>query len=171
MTTTTTRAPTAGLVMSLIVTLTACSGSAPGGSSPSEAATEAATPTAQGTPSPLGRLEGDLEPGTHILDPVALDQLGTGPGPTQLPQIEITVPEGWYNGGGWVVRKGSGSPPSLRVAVMFWDVDKVYPTPCDGQRSRWSTRDPHGQGAAGPGSFARARDCAACPTAIGSRRR
>ena len=127
MTTTTTRAPTAGLVMSLIVTLAACGGSAPGGSSPSEAA----TPTAQGTPSPLGRLEGDLEPGTHILDLVALDQVGSAPGPTQLPKIEITVPEGWYTGGGWVVRKGSGSPPSLRVAVMFWDVDKVYPTPCE----------------------------------------
>lgn len=88
---------------------------------------KAATSNAQGTPAPLGRVVGDLEPGTYILDLVALDQLGTGPRPTQLPKIEISVPEGWYNGGGWVVRKAG----SFSVAVMFWDVDKVYPTPCE----------------------------------------
>ena len=109
-TTTTTRALTAGLVISLVVALTACGGSSPTTPSPGEAATEAATPIAQAT---------------YILDLVALDAIGTGP--TQLPKIEVALPEDWANGG-WNISKGSGV-----VAIMFWDVDKVYPTPCDWQ--------------------------------------
>jgi hypothetical protein len=126
--TTTNRVPTAALVLSLIMTLAACSGSPTTTSVPTPSVSAgAATPTAQATPSALGRTEGDLEAGTHILDLTALDHLlGTGPGPTQLPKIEITVPDGWYNGGGWVVR----TTGDFVVAVMFWDVDEVYPTPC-----------------------------------------
>ena len=108
MTTGTIRALTAGLVISLVVSLTACGGSSPTTSSPGEAATEAAAPTAQAT---------------HTVDLVAMDDTGTGP--THLPKIEITVPEDWSNGG-WNISKGSGV-----VAIMFWDVSKVYPTPCD----------------------------------------
>jgi hypothetical protein len=103
-----TRTLTAGLVISLVVALTACGGSSPTTSSPGEAGTQAATPTAQVT---------------HTVDLVALDERGTGP--TQLPKIEITAPDDWSNGG-WNISKGSGA-----VAIMFWDVNKVYPTPCD----------------------------------------
>lgn len=125
--TATKRAPTAGFVIILIVTLAACGESSPTTAAPNPSASGgAASPTAEATPSALGRAEGNLDAGTHILDLTALDQVGTGPGPTQLPNIEITVPEGWYNGGGWVVR----TTGDFVVAVMFWDVDKVYPTPC-----------------------------------------
>lgn len=60
-----------------------------------------------------------------MLDLVARDQRGTGP--ADLPRIEITLPAGWFNYDGWGV--GKGRPP-FRMFVVFWDVDRVYPTPC-----------------------------------------
>jgi hypothetical protein len=90
-----------------LVTLAACGGSA------------------RTTPAPLGRGFQALKPGIHVLDLVALE---TGPGPTHVPKIEITLPEGWFNTGGAFVGKGRELPHT--VAVMFWNVAQVYPTPC-----------------------------------------
>ena len=74
---------------------------------------------------PLGPGRQALKPGIHVLDLVARE---TGPGPTHLPKIEITLPEGWFNYGGTFVGKGQELPHT--VAVTFWDVAQVYPTPC-----------------------------------------
>jgi hypothetical protein len=95
----------------LLLTLAAC-----GGSETSEKA------------SPLGPGHEELEAGVHRLDLVALDQKGSEPGPASLPKIEITVPEGWFNYQGASVGKGNELPQ--KVFVFFWDVAKVYSTPC-----------------------------------------
>ena len=50
-------------------------------------------------------------------------------GEEHLPKIKITVPDGWTNVGGWGVRNGEVPTPHW-VAVLFWDVDKVYAHPC-----------------------------------------
>jgi hypothetical protein len=109
-----TGAATAGLFVTLAVTLAACGGSE-------------ATATSQESPAPLGAGRQELEPGTHVLDLVARDESGTGP--ASLPRIEMTVPEGWFNFDGWGLGRGNELP--FPIAVSFWDVDKVYPTPCD----------------------------------------
>ena len=78
---------------------------------------------------PLGAGMQELEAGTHVLDLVARDEKGTGP--ARLPRIEITLPDGWFNFDGWGLSKGEERP--FPLAVSFWDVDQVYPTPC-----RWA---------------------------------
>ena len=101
------------LVAALVLTVTAlvaCGGSA---SDPSLAA---------------GREE--LEPGTHVLDLVR--RVHREPALVHLPQIEITVPSGWFNFDGWAMSKG---PDDKTAFVTFWDVNRVYPTPC-----RWKYR-------------------------------
>ena len=108
------RAATAGLLMTLIVMLAACGGSG-------------ATATSQEQPAALGAGRQQLEAGAYMFDLVARDQRGTGP--AHLPRIEITVPEGWFNYDGWGISKGRKLP--FPLAVGFWDVAQVYPTPCD----------------------------------------
>jgi hypothetical protein len=106
----TTKKVAAGLVISLVLTLAACGGSA------------------SDAPSPLGQGHQGLEAGTHVLDLVALDERSKGQR-AKLPRIELTLPAGWFNYDGWTVSKGEKVP--FRMAVSFWDVDQVYPTPCD----------------------------------------
>jgi hypothetical protein len=67
----------------------------------------------------LGAGEAALAAGTYELDL----------GEERLPNIKITVPDGYTNVDGWVVRNGEVHTPHW-VAVMFWDVDKVYAHPC-----------------------------------------
>lgn len=85
-----------------------------------------AKPTSQERSAVLGAGRQELEAQTHTLDLVARDQRGTGP--ARLPRIEITVPEGWFNFDGWGISKGRKLP--FPLAVSFWDVAQVYPTPC-----------------------------------------
>jgi hypothetical protein len=105
------RAATAGLLLTLIVMLAACGGSA----------------TSQQRHAALGAGRQELEAGAHALDLVARDKRGTGP--VRLPWIEITGHEGWFNFDGWGLGKGRKLP--FPLAVSFWDVAQVYPTPCD----------------------------------------
>ena len=66
-----------------------------------------------------------LDAGPYILDLVARDKDGTGP--AQLPKIQMTVPEGWFNFEGW----GLGKSNRFTTAVSFWSVASVYGTPCE----------------------------------------
>jgi hypothetical protein len=108
-----TRAATAGVLMTLILTLTSC-----GASKGLEAR--------QQSPAALGTGHQKLEAGAHLLDLTARDKGGAGA--ADLPTIEITLPDGWFNFNGWAVHKGR--KPNT-VFVTFWDVDDVYPTPCN----------------------------------------
>jgi hypothetical protein len=111
------RASIVGIVISVIVMLAGCGGSDPGGSAPSRE-----------TPSPLGSGQEELKAGIQVLDLVARERVGAGPGPAHLPKIELTVPEGWFNFKGISVGKGHVPQPAF---VFFWDVAQVYPTPCE----------------------------------------
>ena len=71
---------------------------------------------------PLGAGDQPLSAGVHVLDLVSREQAGTGS--THLPRIAITLPSGWFNYNGWAMNNGG------RLGVAFWDVNKVYPTPC-----------------------------------------
>lgn len=82
-------------------------------------------------PSAIGRTDQNLSAGVHTLDLVALETAGNGP--ARLPRISITLPSGWRSYGGWVVQKFRGGKEVM--AVSFWDVNLVYPTPC-----RWESR-------------------------------
>ena len=75
-------------------------------------------------PPPLGRSDGPLSAGPHVLDLVALDTAHTGP--AHLPKIAITLPNGWSSYHGFALTR-----PQMGLA--FWDVDKVYGTPCQWQ--------------------------------------
>ena len=97
--------------------LAACGGSDP---APSGAA------SAHESRAPLGAGHQKLDAGTHVLDLLARDQEGTGP--AHLPRLAVTVPDGWFNFDGWGLSKGRELP--FAIAVSFWDVDQVYPTPC-----------------------------------------
>jgi hypothetical protein len=110
MTDTAVRAVLAAFVLTVTAALAGCGGSA---SDPSLAA---------------GREE--LKPGTHVLDLVR--RVHREPALVHLPKIEITVPTGWFNFDGWAMSKG---PDDKTAFVTFWDVDRVYPTPC-----RWKYR-------------------------------
>ena len=90
-------------------------------------ATALATPS---LPASLGSGNQQLSPGLHVLDLVAREQ--GHPGPSSLPRIAITLPKGWFNYDGWGMNTGGGLPLMI---VSFWDVDKVYGTPC-----RWQSR-------------------------------
>jgi probable HAF family extracellular repeat protein len=73
-------------------------------------------------PPPLGAGHQALTPGVQVLDLVSRE---TSPGgPAQLPQIELTLPKGWFNYDGWGMNDGGP------LIVSFWDVNKVYPTGC-----------------------------------------
>jgi hypothetical protein len=50
-------------------------------------------------PKPLAAGRQALAAGSYVLDLVKRDQHGTGP--PNLPRIEISVPEGWFNFEGW----------------------------------------------------------------------
>jgi hypothetical protein len=71
---------------------------------------------------PLGVGEQPLSAGVHLLDLVSLKQ--SRPGYKHLPRIAVTLPSGWFNYNGWAVNDGGP------LGLAFWDVDKVYPTPC-----------------------------------------
>jgi hypothetical protein len=62
-----------------------------------------------------------------VFDLVALDTAGSGP--AYLPKIAVTLPSGWSSYDGFGVNNGV-------VSVSFWDVNKVYPTPCKWQSKR-----------------------------------
>jgi hypothetical protein len=104
------RVAAAALVIGLIAALAACGGSSSDGAAPPA----------------LGRGHGELEPGTHTLDLMA--RIHYEGGLAHLPKIAITVPPGWFNFDGWAMSKG---PEVSSVFVTFWDVDRVYPTPCN----------------------------------------
>jgi hypothetical protein len=104
---------------------TQSAGSVPG--SPSTAAT--AAPSTR-LPAPLGAGHQKLVAGVQVLDLVARDWLHTGP--AHLPEIAITVPPGWFNYDGWGLNTGGRLP---LLIVSFWDVARVYPTPC-----RWQAK-------------------------------
>ena len=128
MTANTTRAATAALLIALIAMLAACGGSSADESSPGEKSTVASTVTSQETSLPLGSGQEELKAGTHVLDLVARDQVGVGPGPAHMPRIQITLPDGWFNYKGVAVGKGRKFRP--KTFVFFWDVAEVYPRPC-----------------------------------------
>ena len=85
----------------------------------------ASTAAAGGLPRPLGPGEQQLAPGVHLLDLVSLKQ--GRPGYTHLPKITVTLPSGWFNYNGWALNDGGA------LSMSFWDVNKVYPTPCQWQ--------------------------------------
>ena len=74
--------------------------------------------TADASPQTLGEGGEALSAGTYLFDLAP-----------QFPKVEITVPTGWFNSDGWAVSKSAEMPPT--IAVTFWDVDHVYPTPCN----------------------------------------
>ena len=57
-----------------------------------------------------------------MLDLVSREQGRTGY--THLPRIALTLPSGWFNYNGWAINDGGP------LGLSFWDVAKVYPTPC-----------------------------------------
>jgi hypothetical protein len=85
----------------------------------------ASTAAAGGLPRPLGPGEEKLSPGVHVLDLVSLEHGPTGY--AHLPRIAVTLPSGWFNYNGWAMNDGGA------LSMSFWDVDKVYPTPCQWQ--------------------------------------
>jgi hypothetical protein len=114
-----TRAATAGLLMMVIPALAACGGSTPDSVAPSKA------PPAP-TPRRVGLGHEKLKPGTYVLDPGRKARaLGFG----HPPKFEVTVPAGWFSFGGWAMHEGRKiyAAPAF---VTFWDVDRVYATPC-----------------------------------------
>lgn len=72
----------------------------------------------------LGSGEEDLQPGPYLLDFQT-----RAAGGRAYPQIVLTVPDGWQNSDGWLVGTGRDTPRWWFVS--FWDVEKVYPHPCD----------------------------------------
>lgn len=102
--------PAPAVLAAVIVTLAACGGSTSHNASP-----------------PLAKGHQKLEPGTYVLDPGRkAAALGLG----HPPRFEITLPSGWFNFDGWGLHKG---PKPDSVFVTFWNVDRVYPTPCKWQ--------------------------------------
>lgn len=77
---------------------------------------------------PLGVGRQRLDRGTHLLNLSSRARYRSGLGLPHLLRIEITVPDGWFNYDGWAMSKGHlwRAP----VFVTFWDVARVYPTPC-----------------------------------------
>jgi hypothetical protein len=70
-----------------------------------------------------------LAAGPQILDLTARDERGTGP--TELPRIQITVPDGWSNFHGWALGKKRPGDELDVIAVSFWDVAEVDAHPCE----------------------------------------
>jgi hypothetical protein len=110
-------------LVSVVVLLAACSGegssetSAPGGSS-------TASPSVT-DPRVLTEKDDTLAAGTYLMD--ALE----APDATELPYVEITVPDGWGAVGSWGVH--NGAPDDRWIAVTLWQVEGVYAHPC-----KWS---------------------------------
>jgi hypothetical protein len=82
----------------------------------------ASTAAAEPLPRPLGPRDQKLSPGVHVLDLVSREQGRKGY--AHLPRIAITLPSNWFNYNGWAVNDGGP------LGLAFWDVAKVYPTPC-----------------------------------------
>ena len=111
-----------GALVMLIPTLAACGGSSSDGPSPGQA-------TASASPRP-GPGNEKLRPGTYVFDPGHRARaLGLG----HPPRFELTVPPGWSSHDGWAVHRGQIY--TAPVFVTFWDVDRVYSTPC-----KWKSR-------------------------------
>ena len=107
-----------GLLVMLVLALPAC------GDSASDRA--ASGKTSKGTTSlHSGQGTGKLEPGAYVFDPGRRARaLGLG----HPPKFQLTVPPGWSSLDGWAVHKGQVY--TAPVFVTFWDVDRVYATPC-----------------------------------------
>lgn len=107
-----------------VLSLVGCSSDPPG--------QETQPPDVSASPNPgpttLGVGSEALAAGTYVLD---LDAGGSGD--ERIPNMTITVPDGWGNLDGWVVHSGEGTDHF--VGITFWDVDEVYAHPC-----RWSSR-------------------------------
>lgn len=108
----------AAVVAGIILALAARGGSVSHSAAPSKAST---APTSRR----LGLGHEKLEPGTYVLDPGRkAAALGLG----HPPRFEITVPAGWSSFGGWAMHKRRiYTAPAF---VTFWEVDRVYATPC-----------------------------------------
>jgi hypothetical protein len=114
-------AATATAALTLVGTLVAC-----GSESGVRSAAEAATMGPGASKKPLGAGHEQLQAGLQVFDLTARAHSGTAV--EKVPRIAITLPGGWFNYDGWAVQKGR-TPRT--VFVTFWDVDLVYPTPCD----------------------------------------
>ncbi len=79
------------------------------------------TTLSQTLPPPLDHRDRALSAGRQVLDLVALDTSHTGP--AHLPKIVVTLPGGWSSYHGFALTK-------RQMGLAFWDVDKVYGTPC-----------------------------------------
>jgi hypothetical protein len=114
-----------GIVLLGLAVLGGCS--AGESAEPPDSSGEAAPP-----PSPpseevvtLGRGEVELEAGIHRLDLTAL-----APKAATYPPFLVTVPDGWVSMGGWILARPVAGPDDAPVAILFWDVERVYGHPC-----------------------------------------
>jgi hypothetical protein len=74
----------------------------------------------------LGRGEVELAAGSYRLDLTALSPLAD-----TYPPFVVTVPDGWVSMDGWILARpvaGHDDPP---VAILFWDVRRIYRHPCN----------------------------------------
>jgi hypothetical protein len=113
------------LATSSVLALAGCSSEKPAQGSPSPDVT---TSTDRGSTILASGTEA-LPAGTYVLD---LDALTVGA--ERLPNITITVPDGWSNIEGWGVNTGSKRGDRW-MGITFWDVDEVYAHPCQGSRT------------------------------------
>jgi hypothetical protein len=91
------------------------------------AAAAASNITAETAKRPLGSGFQRLDRGTQVLDLSSRARHETGLGRPHLPKIALTLGDGWFNFSGWALLKGRGVWP---IAVSFWEIAGVYPTPC-----------------------------------------
>lgn len=119
------------LLLASVMLLGACmSGGSSDTSSDTSSPTEATTSSPSGT-TDLRVLDGTddaLDPGTYVIDPAE------APDTAPLPNVEITVPEGWANLEGWGVR--STSEDDRLLSISLWQVQEVYAHPCRWNRPR-----------------------------------
>jgi hypothetical protein len=73
----------------------------------------------------LGRGEVELEAGTYRLDLTAL-----APSAATYPAFLVTVPDGWVSTDGWILARPVAGEDDAPVAILFWDVERVYGHPC-----------------------------------------
>jgi hypothetical protein len=106
--------------LALLATATACGAGVGRSAGPA-----ASNTSADAAKKPLGGGFQRLDRGTQVLD--LPSRVHPSAVPPHLPKIALTVPDGWFNFGGWALLKGRGASP---LQVGFWDVAGVYPTPC-----------------------------------------
>jgi len=111
---------TAATVVAALV-LVGCSNASDSTTTPKPAA---ATSPSSSAPKPMEGIDGPLEAGRWIV-PM------WGSEPDTLPRAVVEVPAGYGSPGGWVVDRGADGDPDNYGTVSFWDVDTVFPDPCD----------------------------------------